>query len=333
MGVGMITAAMITVGAAIATHLVLRRRNRARRHGSVTLATSVKSPFLPTAVFIHGMDSSRITWSRVIGDLTGLGYPTLGIDLRGHGESDCGDVNEFSAHSIAADVLQAIRDTGIERAVLIGHSLGGQVVMRAAAIDASSMRPLLVSVVIEDIDVRERPASDYHADVATLTDSERTALASFERLDGRRFATEEDARAALGPWYANPWAGPADIYFGNKEGLHFVRKTRGAWWSDVNPRAQRLSIECVLGGDGSRAWDELGAYESLPFPLHLWCADENTGSVIRRQGPGGLEDMRRRLPATIVRIFRGARHSIHHTARAEYVEAVCEVIEAAALQQ
>lgn len=169
------------------------------RSSHVQLASSVRSPNLPTAVLVHGLDSSKETWSAVVAELQAAGYPAIALDLRGHGESPLGDVADFSPRALASDVLAAIRAHDLERVVLVGHSMGGRVVMRAAAMDAESERPLLTggAVIVEDMDVSPR-----QWDEDARPPAEQAALARFgDEARGRRFASWEDCRRALLPWY------------------------------------------------------------------------------------------------------------------------------------
>ena len=75
---------------------------------SVNLASSIKTPHFPTTVLLHGLDSSKETWSGVLADLAAQGYPAMALDLRGHGESPLGDPAAFGPETLARDVIAAI---------------------------------------------------------------------------------------------------------------------------------------------------------------------------------------------------------------------------------
>ena len=293
------------------------------------LASTVRQPHLPTTVLVHGLDSSKETWSGVISDLTARGYPVLALDLRGHGESPLGPPDDFSAEALAADVWDAVAAHGVQGpVVLVGHSMGGRIAMRVAAMHAAaplpqSPSPSLAAVVIEDMDVRPRFGAE--PPEAKLVAGQREALKGFERPEGRSFASWESARDALLPWY-NGEAKRVDSWRGKR-----VRETVGdrRWWSDINPAAQRLARDRVLAtSDGSDAWDDLSG-ATLTFPVHVWVADE-PGTVCAWAGTGGIDDMAERLPSARVRMFAGSAHSIHNSAREPFVQALEEVIVAAA---
>ena len=95
------------------------------------LASTVCQPHLPTTVLVHGLDSSKESWSTVLGTLVSRGYPALALDLRGHGESPFGPPDDFSADALARDVWDAVVAHGIRGpVVLVGHSMGAHTARR-----------------------------------------------------------------------------------------------------------------------------------------------------------------------------------------------------------
>jgi pimeloyl-ACP methyl ester carboxylesterase len=91
----------------------------------------------PVIVLIHGVLSNRLTWQYVVGKL-GKDYRLLLVDLPGCGSSDKPDSSDPDAYTprwLAEKVLLALRGyfaTGNRpsRLVLVGHSLGGTVILR-----------------------------------------------------------------------------------------------------------------------------------------------------------------------------------------------------------
>lgn len=75
-------------------------------------------------VLIHGMGSSAATWSSVA-DLLADRYETIAVDLLGHGGSPVpDDPDEYTRDGALADLDDLLAGLD-ERAVLVGHSLGG----------------------------------------------------------------------------------------------------------------------------------------------------------------------------------------------------------------
>ena len=81
-------------------------------------------------VFIHGLGGDHSMWLYQVPACCSR-FPTITLDLRGHGQStrptgDCGMAE------MAADVVRLLRALGVERAHLVGLSLGGMVAQQFA---------------------------------------------------------------------------------------------------------------------------------------------------------------------------------------------------------
>ena len=128
----------------------IRHTHASPSSSSVSLSSGVCRPHRPTVVLVHGLDSSKQTWTGVLSALAQENYPAVALDLRGHGESPLGDWKDFSPTQLAADVHRAVtEDLKIGgKIVLVGHAMGGRVAMRYAVDYPSS----LAAVIIEDMD-------------------------------------------------------------------------------------------------------------------------------------------------------------------------------------
>ncbi|SEQ95952.1 Pimeloyl-ACP methyl ester carboxylesterase [Solimonas aquatica] len=85
----------------------------------------------PDLVLVHGLGASRAFWyPRLAAPLAAQHRVTL-YDLRGHGYSERTQ-DGYSASAQADDLLRLMDAQNIERAVLIGHSYGGGIVLEAA---------------------------------------------------------------------------------------------------------------------------------------------------------------------------------------------------------
>lgn len=283
----------------------------------VPLTSSVRGRHTPTTVLVHGLDSSKQTWTGVLSKLHEASVPALALDQRGHGESPLGDPNTFSTEALARDIIHAVEVTNeIPRPwILVGHSMGGRVAMAVAEISMREAPDRLAAVVIEDMDCRNRNKWGPQP-------QESKDIAPFER----EFATEAAAVAALEKHYD---ADRVEGWLGSR-----VRSIGGGprVWSDVNPQAQRLARKRVLASDVATAnWDAL-ARADLPFPVHLWVAGPEAygGTVVDWDGPDGIRDMEKRIPSVHVREFTEGGHSIHNTAIDGFCKALLEVIDDAA---
>ncbi len=88
-------------------------------------------PGRPPVVLVHGMGLSSSSWGEVPQLLVAAGYRVLAHDLRGHADSAPATTGDYRLATHGRDlgaVLEAALGPG-ERAVLVGHSLGGAVVL------------------------------------------------------------------------------------------------------------------------------------------------------------------------------------------------------------
>ena len=75
-------------------------------------------------VLIHGMTDNSRSWSLIAPYFAEAGYHIYMPDLRGHGESDKPDTGFYTTADHAADIAAFMDAIGIEKADIIGHSLG-----------------------------------------------------------------------------------------------------------------------------------------------------------------------------------------------------------------
>ena len=84
----------------------------------------------PSFLCLHGLVDTLEIWDRLVDPLAALGE-VVRYDQRAHGESDA-PPGEYAREDLAGDAVAVLDQLGIERAVLIGHSMGGIVAMTTA---------------------------------------------------------------------------------------------------------------------------------------------------------------------------------------------------------
>ncbi len=87
-------------------------------------------PERPALVLVHGLAGSSGTWTTVLPKLA-RHYTVVAPDLLGHGESDK-PRHDYSLGAYANMVRDLMIALGIERATIVGHSLGGGIAMQLA---------------------------------------------------------------------------------------------------------------------------------------------------------------------------------------------------------
>lgn len=81
----------------------------------------------PTIVLLHGWGGNRSFWSPLIEALCNQ-FPTLNIDLRGHGESGGGD-NTASIPQLSQDIHELLTHLDIDNTIFVGWSMGAHVLL------------------------------------------------------------------------------------------------------------------------------------------------------------------------------------------------------------
>jgi pimeloyl-ACP methyl ester carboxylesterase len=87
----------------------------------------------PAVILAHGFPNLGYSWRRTIPALADAGYHVLAPDQRGYGGSSRPDAIEaYDITALTADLVGLLDDIGAQRAVWVGHDLGGMVVWAAA---------------------------------------------------------------------------------------------------------------------------------------------------------------------------------------------------------
>jgi pimeloyl-ACP methyl ester carboxylesterase len=86
----------------------------------------------PVVLLSHGFPSLGYSWRRVMPGLADAGYHVLAPDQRGYGGSSCPSaVDAYDIAALTGDLIGLLDDVGAQRAVWVGHDLGGMVVWAA----------------------------------------------------------------------------------------------------------------------------------------------------------------------------------------------------------
>jgi pimeloyl-ACP methyl ester carboxylesterase len=95
----------------------------------------------PAVVFVHGWTCNHTHFAPQIEHFSAA-HRVVAVDLRGHGGSDAPD-QRYTVTSLADDVAWLCEHLGLAQPVLVGHSMGGQVVL-----DVAARHPELVAAVV-----------------------------------------------------------------------------------------------------------------------------------------------------------------------------------------
>lgn len=116
-------------------------RRLTRPHASIAFADSGGNGI--PVVFIHGAGVDHSIFDAQAPVLAQRDFRVITWDLRGHGQSTLADDAQFTGSDALADVGALLDECNVNRAVLVGHSLGGNL-----AQDFAHQNPELVSGVV-----------------------------------------------------------------------------------------------------------------------------------------------------------------------------------------
>jgi pimeloyl-ACP methyl ester carboxylesterase len=146
-------------------------------------------------VLAHGFSDNGLCWTRLARALEG-DYDLVMYDARGHGLSDKPEEG-YGESDRSADLAGLIKALGLQRPVVIGHSMGAA----TAALAAADYPDLIGAVVLEDPPWREEPiaGSQWVADRRALLGDNLTRSREFLMEKCRREHPDWDA-IELAPW-------------------------------------------------------------------------------------------------------------------------------------
>lgn len=110
----------------------------------------------PSLIIIHGLFGTMDNWRSMSSMLEG-DYSVILVDLRNHGKSFWSQ--EFNYDLLAEDIIELLDYLKVDRAHILGHSMGGKVAMTLAAKYPERLRKLIVL----DIGFKRYPQS--HMDI------------------------------------------------------------------------------------------------------------------------------------------------------------------------
>jgi pimeloyl-ACP methyl ester carboxylesterase len=110
----------------------------------------------PQQLLLHGFGDNSLVWQHFASRLDAS--CSLAMDLRGHGHSDWDSEGTYALSDFIADAVNVLEELCPAPVVLVGHSLGAQIAIRAAA----ACRERIRAVVLVDVALRPSELSAVH---------------------------------------------------------------------------------------------------------------------------------------------------------------------------
>lgn len=126
-----------------------------------------------TLLFVHGSFIDQTYWKEQVSFFKEK-YKVVTMDLAGHGASGT-NRDEWTLRGMAEDVVNLIRELQLEDAILVGHSLGANLILMAAA---AYPDPIIGFIAVDNFKNLATPLpAEYDSQVEQIIESSRKAYA------------------------------------------------------------------------------------------------------------------------------------------------------------
>lgn len=157
------------------------KHRRIATHGGVEIAFDDSGlENWPTVVFLHGGGQTRHSWREATVSLNRLGYRTLNVDLRGHGDSSWATDGAYGLDAHVEDLTVLIAEL-TDRPTMVGASLGGMISLLMAG---EPEPPAIGALVLVDVVPRFEAAGT-------------AAIQTFMKASPDGFASLDEAAQAI----------------------------------------------------------------------------------------------------------------------------------------
>jgi pimeloyl-ACP methyl ester carboxylesterase len=171
-------------------------------------------------IILHGLFGSSDNW-QTLGKEFAKDFSVYLVDQRNHGKSPHSD--EFNYDLLAADLNHFMEEQSIDRATLIGHSMGGKTVMRFAQLFPEKVEKIVVA------DMGVKAYSPHHHEV----------LRAFHAINPETLDSRSEAEERIKPIISE---------FGVRQFLlkNLYRKKEGGYGLRVNFEVMESEMNRIL---------------------------------------------------------------------------------------
>lgn len=103
-----------------------------------------RDPFMPVVTLLHGKNFAGYYWKETADYLQSLGYGVFIPDQIGFGKSSKPDEYQYSFAALATNTKNLMQSIGIEKTIVVGHSMGGMLAARFALLYPEATTKLIL---------------------------------------------------------------------------------------------------------------------------------------------------------------------------------------------
>jgi pimeloyl-ACP methyl ester carboxylesterase len=223
-------------------------------------------PDAPALILLHGVRDHARSWDRVAAAFSDR-YRVLAPDLRGHGDSEWAKGGFYPTEGYVFDLAELVETLRLETFAMIGHSLGGNVGLRYAALYPEKV---LGIVAIEGLGLSPQRLAEHRA--VAVEDRLRKWIDGQREIAGkppRRYASLAEATARLQS--AHPRLDPG---FAAHLARHGVRADAdGAVSFKFDPALRAFPPVEMAAEEVWRLWSLVSAPALLVYGAQSWASN------------------------------------------------------------
>jgi pimeloyl-ACP methyl ester carboxylesterase len=172
-----------------------------------------------TVVLLHGKNFCGATWGAVITLLSEAGYRVVVPDQIGFCKSSKPEAYQYSFHQLAANTKALLGKLGVEKPIVLGHSMGGMLAFRYALMYGAEMSGLVV--------VNPLGLEDWKA--------KGVPMATLDQLFERelKVTAESIKRYEQNTYYAGHWEPAYDVWVDMLAGMYKGADGRSFAWTQA----------------------------------------------------------------------------------------------------
>lgn len=134
---------------------VLPTQGTVKSSDGVDIRYEVVGTGSPAIVFVHGWSCDRTYWKAQIEHFA-KAHQVVAVDLAGHGDSGLAR-KDWTIPAFGADVGAVLEALDLRGAVLVGHSMGGPVILEAARLAPDRVAALIPVDTLAEVENRMSP--------------------------------------------------------------------------------------------------------------------------------------------------------------------------------
>lgn len=237
-------------------------------------------------IILHGLFGSSDNW-QTLGKAFAESRRVIFVDQRNHGKSPHSD--DFSYDLMVEDLLELVDDLGLEKATILGHSMGGKTAIAFAAKYPNRIQRMIVA------DISHRPYEHHHDDV----------IAGLNAIDLTVVKSRGEAEEAMKPFL--PDYSVRQFLLKN---LYWVEKGQLGWRMNIPSLVKNLD----------QVIEEI-AFDSIETET-LFIRGELSNYIPETD----FEEIHEKFPHARIETIANSGHWVHHEGAKEFYRLVDEFV-------